>query len=111
MDADAVPDWFEVHFYGTTSNTATSDTDGDGYDLLTEYERDTHPNLVDAIVDGGVSQRDSATTLVLLTLLLAAPAVAADRRVGRLRSLEAGDRPQQCGLARAGRTKHGCDPA
>jgi len=54
---DGVPDWFKLQYYGSTSVSATNDSDGDGLALLDEYVRDTHPNLVDAISDGGLSRR------------------------------------------------------
>ncbi|MBM3859157.1 MAG: hypothetical protein FJ395_05855 [Verrucomicrobia bacterium] len=56
---DGVPDWFKLHHYGTTSISATNDSDADGLTLFDEYTRDTHPNLVDNIADGGISRRTS----------------------------------------------------
>ncbi len=61
-DADGVPDWFELHFYNTLANAPASDTDGDGISLLEEFRRDTHANLSDSFVEGGVSR---ASTEVL----------------------------------------------
>jgi hypothetical protein len=58
-----IPDWFEYHYLGGLTNS-TADTDADGYDLLTEYNRDTHPNLKDTISDGGISQRPSTLTFL-----------------------------------------------
>jgi hypothetical protein len=69
-DADGVPDWFERHFYGTLVHGATLDADGDGFDLLAEYNRDSHPNLFDAIADGGISQRSSELTFIDLRAIL-----------------------------------------
>ncbi len=59
-DADGVPDWWEYWTSGTLSNSPTSDTDGDGFTMLTEYQRDYSPNLVDTMVNGGVARRASA---------------------------------------------------
>ena len=61
-DADGVADWYEWHFFGTTTNLPQGDSDADGFDLLTEYRRDFNPVMVDAIADGGVSRRRSAAT-------------------------------------------------
>ncbi len=61
-----VPDWFKIRFYNTTNITAGSDTDGDGFDLNTEYLRGYHPRIWDEITEGGISRRRSA----LLTLSL-----------------------------------------
>lgn len=58
-DADGVPDWFEMHFYGSLAAGAASDSDGDGLLLVDEFWRDTHPNVPDAIQDGGISRRRS----------------------------------------------------
>jgi sensor domain CHASE-containing protein len=53
--ANAVPDWFERHFYGVTGLEPGLDTDADGFDLREEYRRDYHPNLRDEIREGGLS--------------------------------------------------------
>ncbi len=59
-----VPDWYKVRFYNGTTNNAGSDTDGDGFDLGTEYRRGYHPRLPDQIVEGGSSLRVSAPIFV-----------------------------------------------
>ena len=70
-DADGVPDWYEVRNYGDLTQTATSDTDGDGRSLLDEYLLGTQPRIGDSandglIVEGGVARRrGDLTTLVL----------------------------------------------
>jgi hypothetical protein len=43
VDADTVPDWFEFQFYSSLTNAASSDTDGDGYNLMDEYIAGTNP--------------------------------------------------------------------
>ena len=58
-----VPDWYQYQFYGALTN-ATTDTDGDGWTLLDEYTRGYNPTIPDAILDGGISQRSGALTLV-----------------------------------------------
>ena len=65
LDADGIPDWFEILFYGSTNNAATSDTDADGYTLDTEFQRDYHPALKDEIQDGGIARRRSLLKTVI----------------------------------------------
>ncbi|MGD9613499.1 MAG: FG-GAP-like repeat-containing protein, partial [Kiritimatiellia bacterium] len=65
-DADGVPDWFEIHFYGDSAQTAGSDTDNDGWILAQEYQWDLHPGLSNSFLSGGVSMRNSEATLVCL---------------------------------------------
>jgi hypothetical protein len=59
-DNDGVPDWFEWQYYGSLVNDAASDTDGDGFNLLVEFQRDFHPQLADVMSGGGISRRSSA---------------------------------------------------
>lgn len=59
-DADGVPDWYEIEYYGTLANGAASDTDGDGITLLQEYNGGTHPLYANASQTGGVSTASSA---------------------------------------------------
>lgn len=65
-DSDGLPDWYEVHFFNSLSNSASSDTDGDGFAHLEEFNRGYHPKVADVIQDGGVSRRRSASTLIIL---------------------------------------------
>lgn len=65
-DSDGLPDWYEVHFFNSLSNSATSDTDGDGFTLMDEFIRGYHPRVADLIQDGGISRRRSASTLIIL---------------------------------------------
>lgn len=60
---DGVPDWFKIQYYGSLTNGAASDTDGDGFTLADEYLRDYSPNVADTMVDGGISRRDSAVII------------------------------------------------
>ena len=64
VDGDGVPDWYEWHYYGTLSQTAAADTDGDGFTLAQEWARDTHPNLADGMADGGIARRSSVLTML-----------------------------------------------
>lgn len=66
VDHDVVPDWYEIHFYGNTNQPMDSDTDGDGVDLLDEYDFDYHPSLSNTVAAGGIGQRSSDQTLIVL---------------------------------------------
>ncbi|AKC81623.1 hypothetical protein IMCC26134_00455 [Verrucomicrobia bacterium IMCC26134] len=59
-DADGVPDWFEIEYYGSLINVSGSDTDGDGLSLLQEYAGGTHPLYPNNSLAGGVSTASSA---------------------------------------------------
>ena len=61
-----MPDWFALLYYGSLTIDATADTDGDGYSMLAEYQRDTDPLICDQIVAGGISRRRAAVALVNL---------------------------------------------
>ncbi len=59
-DADGIPDWYELEYFGTLANNATSDPDGDGVNLLAEYTAGTHPLFPNTTLAGGVVVVDSA---------------------------------------------------
>jgi hypothetical protein len=63
-DADGVPDWFEIEYYGALGNDAASDTDSDGLTLLEEFSGDTHPLYANSSSEGGVAWIDSALVTV-----------------------------------------------
>jgi hypothetical protein len=48
-DADALPDWWEYYFFGSTSAVASADSDGDGFTNQKEYEDGTDPLDYDSI--------------------------------------------------------------
>jgi len=54
-DGDGIYDWYELNMVGTTNLNASSDVDGDGFDLAEEYRRDYHPSVTNEIRDGGFS--------------------------------------------------------
>jgi hypothetical protein len=58
-DADGINDGFEQYYYGTLSNDATSDTDGDGLTLLDEFSGGTNPLYRNSLSEGGVFWVDS----------------------------------------------------
>lgn len=66
VDADAVPDWYEIHYFGALTNGAASDGDGDGFSLLTEFQRGYDPLFADNMIDGGISRARSSAALVIL---------------------------------------------
>jgi hypothetical protein len=65
-DTDGVPDWFELEYYGTLANAAASDTDSDGFDLITEYNSNTSPLFADSTSPGGIAYADSGMVTVNL---------------------------------------------
>jgi hypothetical protein len=65
-DGDGLEDWFEIEFFNSLTQTATSDADADGFTLLEERGRGYHPKLKDEIDEGGVSRRRSMLTAVIL---------------------------------------------
>jgi hypothetical protein len=65
-DTDNVPDWFELEFYGTLTNGATTDTDSDGFNLLTEFSSGTSPLFGDSTSPGGIAYADSGMVTVNL---------------------------------------------
>jgi hypothetical protein len=54
-DGDGLADWLELNYFGTTNVAASSDADGDGFDLAEELRRDYHPSITNEIADGGFS--------------------------------------------------------
>jgi hypothetical protein len=68
-DADGIPDWYEIEYYGDLSQDANSDTDGDGFTLAMEYSLGFHPRIKDELVAGGLAQARSAIVPVNFSLL------------------------------------------
>jgi hypothetical protein len=64
VDADALPDWYEVRWYGALTNTSASDTDRDGWSGWQEYAWDLAPQFSNECAQGGVSRRSSALVWV-----------------------------------------------
>lgn len=62
--ADLIPDAYEYYYYGHTINNENSDTDGDGFTLLEEYQNGTLPHFANTSTDGGVEWADSALVTV-----------------------------------------------
>ena len=58
-DNDGVPDAYEQRYYGSLSNGASSDTDGDGITLLAEYSNGSSPVYADSRQEGDVTWVDS----------------------------------------------------
>lgn len=57
LDADGLPDWWEMRCISHYTFGATDDPDGDGYDNATEFLRGTCPTGFNEFVAGGVSRR------------------------------------------------------
>lgn len=75
VNTNAIPDWFEFNFCGGLMASVTNDADGDGFDFLEEYRRDTHPGLKDDIQEGGVSVSYGSPSLAILDTNLASVVV------------------------------------
>ncbi|MEY4484180.1 MAG: hypothetical protein RL693_1632, partial [Verrucomicrobiota bacterium] len=58
-DADGVPDWYEIEYFGNLTRLASNDSDGDGITLLAEYNGGTHPIYSNSPQEGGVTFADS----------------------------------------------------
>ena len=65
-DADGVPDWFEIEYYGNLATNAASDTDADGASLLAEVAACTNPLFAESSTEGGIAWADSPTIVVNL---------------------------------------------
>jgi hypothetical protein len=51
-DADGLPDWWEVQYFGNLNQTANDDPDGDGLTNLQEYQQGRNPTK-NALADDG----------------------------------------------------------
>ena len=60
-DADQLPDWWELHYLGTLTFSATDDPDEDGLNLSEEYHADYSPLVADQPLHGGLSSIGSTT--------------------------------------------------
>ena len=58
-DGDGINDGFEQFYYGSLTNGAESDTDGDGLSLLAEYTGGSLPHIGNIRTEGGVYWADS----------------------------------------------------
>jgi hypothetical protein len=56
-DADGLPDWWELRFFGDLNPEANDDPDGDTFTNATEYADGTRPNVVETREPGGISRR------------------------------------------------------
>lgn len=50
-DNDGLPDWWEMHYFGSLANTEAGDSDGDGMTNVWEYEEGANPTNTNT--DGG----------------------------------------------------------
>ena len=65
-DGDGINDGFEQFHFGTLANGASSDTDGDGISLLTEFTSGSNPRHENFSQAGGVAWADSSLVVVNL---------------------------------------------
>lgn len=61
---DGITDWTKMYYYGSLTNGAASDTDGDGFSFAEELKRGYSPQVADTLEQGGVSRRRSAVVFV-----------------------------------------------
>jgi len=67
-DSDGVEDWYELHHLGNLSEDAGTNSDGDSFSLVEEFQRDYCPSLADRIVDGGFRFGSSSSVTVDLRI-------------------------------------------
>lgn len=65
-DSDGVNDGYEQYHFGTLTNGAAADTDGDGISLLAEFTSGSNPLYGDVHQEGGVAWADSSSVVVNL---------------------------------------------
>jgi hypothetical protein len=65
-DGDGIDDAVEWYYYGTLSNIATADSDGDGQTFLAEVAAGTSPVMANTTLNGGVAWADSSMVVVNL---------------------------------------------
>lgn len=65
-DADQLPDWWELHYLGSLSESGSDDPDADGLSLSAEYHADYSPLVADQPLHGGVSAGSSSSLSVNL---------------------------------------------
>lgn len=63
-DADGLPDWYEQNYFGSLSNSTTSDVDVDGFTVATEIARSYSPVAPDGLSEGGVAERSSSLVAI-----------------------------------------------
>lgn len=68
---DGIPDALKLRYYGDLAFGAASDTDGDGFDFLTELARGYHPKVKDRLAEGGIARLRSGGIEVLTDLNMA----------------------------------------
>ena len=56
-DADGLPDWWELRYFGSLAYSGTDDPDGDGYNNAYEYAFGMSPTVADERMPGGTSRR------------------------------------------------------
>lgn len=59
-DSDGLPDWWEWRQFGNLNQSATGDSDDDGFTHAVEFQRGYPARIKDTLADGGVASRRSA---------------------------------------------------
>lgn len=72
---DGITDWTKMTYYGSLTNGAASDTDGDGFSFAQELARDSSPRVVNTLAQGGISRLRSPLTAVNAEFLPNPPAI------------------------------------
>ena len=56
-DADGLPDWWELRYFGNLTQGPSDNPDGDANDNAAEYAKGTSPVLANELMQGGISRR------------------------------------------------------
>src|SRR5204863_5966166 len=59
-DNDALPDWYEMYYFNSLTNTPDSNPSGDGFNIATDILRGYQPNVFNQIIEAGISRRRSS---------------------------------------------------
>ena len=83
-DADGLPDWWELTYFGNLNQGPNDDPDGDGYTNLEEYTRGSNPNDPESIplyaISGHVTLKGGASNATNAVLTLTGAATNATTR-------------------------------
>jgi hypothetical protein len=77
-DGDGLPDWYEMYYLNSLSNTPASNPRGDGFNIATDILRNYQPNVFNQIIENGISRRRSPSTLIVANTNLIRVAATSD---------------------------------
>jgi hypothetical protein len=89
LDADGMPDWWELEYFGSMSQTASEDYDSDGYTNLHEWFEGTVPTVADPPPTIGFLEKNWPYLLVALVVVCALLAAMYPGMVKRRKAREA----------------------